>query len=70
MPGKIIKKFQDEYGAMQGKNIYYATANKQGRDPETFEKAVETKPEKVTKAEKVNKVEKVSKAKQSRRTAS
>ena len=32
----IIKNFQKQYGKKKGKNIYYATANKQGRDPETF----------------------------------
>lgn len=30
--------FQKQYGDEKGKNIYYATANKQDRDPETFEK--------------------------------
>ena len=38
MPEKIIKKFQDEYGGKKGKEVYYATANKQDRNPETFEK--------------------------------
>jgi hypothetical protein len=38
MPQKIISKFQKKYGKKKGKNIYYATANKQGRDPETFHK--------------------------------
>lgn len=35
---EVIKKFQDQYGAEEGKKIYYATANKQDRDPETFKK--------------------------------
>jgi hypothetical protein len=38
MPKAIIKKFQDKYGKKRGKSIYFATANKQGRDPETFKK--------------------------------
>ena len=38
MPEKIIRKFQKKYGAKKGKQVYYATANKQGRDPETFHK--------------------------------
>lgn len=38
MPKDIIKKFQDQYGKEAGKKVYYATANKQDRDPETFEK--------------------------------
>lgn len=38
MPKDIIKKFQKQYGKEKGKKIYYATANKQGRDPETFQK--------------------------------
>lgn len=32
-----MDSFKDQYGD-KGKNIYYATANKQNRDPETFEK--------------------------------
>jgi hypothetical protein len=38
MPEKIIKKFQDEYGKEKGKSVYYATARKQKRNPETFKK--------------------------------
>lgn len=38
MPKNIIRKFQKRYGKKRGKSIYYATANKQGRDPETFRK--------------------------------
>ena len=34
---EVINKFQDQYGKDKGKEIYYATANKQGRNPETFE---------------------------------
>ena len=34
---KIRKKFKDQYGD-KGEQIYYATANKQGRKPESFEK--------------------------------
>jgi hypothetical protein len=43
MPQKIIKNFQDKYGKEKGKQIYYATANKQNRDPETFEKSEDIK---------------------------
>ena len=38
MPEDIIREFQKKYGDKKGKEVYYATANKQGRDPETFEK--------------------------------
>jgi hypothetical protein len=38
MPKSIIRKFQKEYGKQHGKEVYYATANKEGRDPETFHK--------------------------------
>ena len=38
MPKEIIEKFQKEYGKKKGKSIFYATANKEGRDPETFRK--------------------------------
>jgi len=38
MPKDIIRKFQKKYGKKRGKSIYYATANKQGRNPETFRK--------------------------------
>ncbi len=38
MPAKIISKFQKEYGKKAGKRIYFATANKMKRDPETFKK--------------------------------
>jgi len=37
MPEEIINRFKDQYGK-DGEGIYYATANKQGRDPETFKK--------------------------------
>jgi len=33
---EVMKKFQDQYGDEKGKDAYYATANKQERDPETF----------------------------------
>jgi hypothetical protein len=36
MPTAIIREFQKEYGKKHGKEVFYATANKQGRDPETF----------------------------------
>jgi hypothetical protein len=39
MPKSIIKKFQDEYGNKHGMEVFYAAANKEGRDPETFHKA-------------------------------
>jgi hypothetical protein len=35
---EILNKFIDQYGEEKGKKIYYATANKQKRNPETFEK--------------------------------
>jgi hypothetical protein len=35
---KAMQNFIDQYGEEKGKQVYYATANKQGRDPETFEK--------------------------------
>ena len=33
-----MQNFIDQYGEERGKQIYYATANKQDRNPETFEK--------------------------------
>ena len=33
-----MDNFQDQYGAEGGEQAYYATANKQNRNPETFEK--------------------------------
>jgi hypothetical protein len=33
-----MQNFIDQYGEEKGKQIYYATANKQDRNPETFEK--------------------------------
>lgn len=36
MPKEIIEKFQKKYGEKKGKEIYYATANKENRNPETF----------------------------------
>lgn len=38
MPEHIIKKFQKQYGKKKGKQIFYATAAKQKRNPETFKK--------------------------------
>jgi hypothetical protein len=38
MPTAIIRKFKQEYGSAKGKRIFYATANKQDRNPETFRK--------------------------------
>jgi hypothetical protein len=38
MPEEIINKFKDQYGDKNGEQVYYATANKQDRNPETFEK--------------------------------
>lgn len=32
----IINKFKKQYGKKKGEKVYYATANKQGRNPETF----------------------------------
>ena len=37
MPKTIIDEFEKQYGK-GGKKVYYATANKQNRDPETFKK--------------------------------
>lgn len=34
----VLQRFIDQYGKKRGKEIYYATANKQDRSPETFEK--------------------------------
>jgi hypothetical protein len=34
----VMDKMIKQYGEKRGKAVYYATANKQGRDPETFEK--------------------------------
>jgi hypothetical protein len=42
MPTSIIRKFQKEYGNKHGKEVYYATASKEGRDPETFHKGRKT----------------------------
>ncbi len=36
MPKAIIRKFEKQYGKKRGKEVFYATANKEGRDPETF----------------------------------
>lgn len=33
---EVMQNFIDQYGEERGKEIYYATANKQDRDPETF----------------------------------
>lgn len=33
-----MMSFTDQYGKEKGKSVYYATANKQDRNPETFEK--------------------------------
>jgi hypothetical protein len=38
MPADIIRKFQKKYGKKKGKEVFYATANKENRSPETFEK--------------------------------
>jgi hypothetical protein len=35
---EVLNKFKDQYGDKKGEEVYYATANKQDRDPETFEK--------------------------------
>ena len=40
---EILDKFKDQYGDEKGEKVYYATANKQDRDPETFEKNEEVK---------------------------
>ncbi len=36
-----MDSFKDQYGDEKGEEVYYATANKQGRNPETFKKADE-----------------------------
>jgi hypothetical protein len=33
----VMNKMIEKYGKKRAKAVYYATANKQGRDPETFE---------------------------------
>lgn len=35
---KAMKKFKKQYGDKEGEKIYYATANKQGRDEKSFKK--------------------------------
>lgn len=35
---KVKASMQDEYGKEKGERIFYATANKQGRKPETWKK--------------------------------
>lgn len=45
---KVYKKFVDKYGKKKAKAIYYATANKQGRDPETWEFTKKTNEENVS----------------------
>ena len=39
---EVLNKFKDQYGDEAGEKVYYATANKQDRDPETFEKNEES----------------------------
>ncbi len=34
---EVMDKFEDQYGKEKSEDIYYATANKQDRDPESFE---------------------------------
>lgn len=34
---EVMSKMKDQYGEKGGEKVYYATANKQDRDPETFE---------------------------------
>lgn len=41
---EVKDKFKDQYGNKAGEKVYYATANKQDRDPETFEKNEEFDP--------------------------
>jgi hypothetical protein len=38
MNRSVLKKFEKEYGVKRGKQVMYATASKQGRNPETFRK--------------------------------
>lgn len=35
---KVMAKMKDKYGDKKGEQIYYATANKQGRDEKSFKK--------------------------------
>lgn len=35
---KVLKSFKEQYGDKDGESAFYATANKQGRKPETWEK--------------------------------
>ena len=41
---EVKDKFKDQYGKEKGEEVYYATANKQDRDPKTFEKNEEFDP--------------------------
>jgi hypothetical protein len=43
MPEQIIKKFEKNNGKKKGKSIFYATANKENRNPETFKKRIAIK---------------------------
>jgi len=35
---EALKNFKDQYGEEEGERIYYSTAKKQGRNPDTFKK--------------------------------
>ena len=35
---KVLASFKDQYGDEAGERVFYATANKQNRDPDTWEK--------------------------------
>lgn len=35
---EVMERMKEQYGEEKGKEVYYATANEENRDPETFEK--------------------------------
>ena len=43
---KVMAAMKAEYGDKKGESIYYATANKQGRDERTFKKTSKSKSKK------------------------
>ena len=46
---KVMDSMTEQYGVEKGERVFYATANKQGRTPETWEKKVASTPADVTK---------------------
>jgi len=35
---KVMRSMKDQYGGEKGEEVFYATANKEGRKPETWKK--------------------------------